>query len=141
MPDHTSFPPPSVDEDALDELNRDGASHFARLVAVLGEPRHLTLSAWDAERTREWELTARPIVSATSGLIVGYMVSIRETANEFHCEAPALDAALSVLVYALDLGADLGHLRFEGEDAEWRMELGHFRLAGVPVLLAVTALW
>lgn len=135
-----TFPPAGVDEDALEALNRDGSALFRRLVATLGVPRSLTLSAWDVERTREWALDARPAVHPSSGLVDRYEVVSRETANEFRGDQ-AVDAALVALVGGFDLGADLAHLRFEGEDDEWRLDLGHFRVAGVPVCFAVVALW
>lgn len=140
MSDHTTFPTPSVDEDALEELNALGEARLDRLVAVLGKPRHLTLSVWDAERTREWELSAVPGKLAVLGAPLDYDVSRQETVDEFRAD-PELDAAMTALVDAIDLGASLAYRLFCGEDDEWCFDLGYFRLAGVPVHLEIVATW
>ena len=122
MPDHTSFPPPSVDEEALEELNSLGRARLDRLVAVLGKPRHLTLSVWAAERTREWELSAVPSKLAVFGAPLDYEVSRQETVDEFRADRE-LDAALTALVDAIDLGVNLAYRRFCGEDDECALSL------------------
>ena len=59
----------------------------------------------------------------------------------FCARLPEPGIALAALADALDLGDDLANLRFEGEDDEWRMELGRFRVAGKPAAFAVVASW
>lgn len=90
---------------------------------------------------REWALCAKPSILSAGGLPLDYEVARRATVDEFPARLPEPGVALGALADALDLGDDLANLRFEGEDDEWRMELGRFRVAGKPAAFAVVASW
>ncbi len=141
MPDPKTFPPSGADEALLARLNASGQAHYRHLVAALGEPRELTLCAWCVGLEREWALCAKPSILSAGGLPLDYEVSRRSTVDEFPARLPEPGIALAALADALDLGDDLANLRFEGEDDEWRMELGRFRVAGKPAAFAVVASW